>query len=84
MKQLARYLAEHLIVDFDGAITIDQIRQFLRDEDSRESRTILAKLIEDQGVDDLMVTVADCLKEHIRTGINEAVIQNQLVTYGES
>ena len=84
MKQLARYLAEHLIVDFDGDITIDQIRQFLRDEDSRESRTILAKLIEDQGVDDLMVTVADCLKEHIRTGINEAVIQNQLVTYGES
>lgn len=84
MNELARYLAEHLIVDFDGAISLEQVRQYLRDEDSREARTMLGKLIEDQGVDELMITVADCLKEHIRTGINEKVIRAQLVTYGES
>ncbi|MEM6956133.1 MAG: hypothetical protein AAF411_30145 [Myxococcota bacterium] len=84
MNELARYLVEHIVIDFDGAITIDQVRQFLRDEDNRESRSLLAKLIEDKGVDDLMVTVADCLKDHIRTGINERVVRDQLTMYSDS
>lgn len=84
VNELARYLVEHIVIDFDGAITIDQVRQFLRDEDNRESRSLLAKLIEDKGVDDLMVTVADCLKDHIRTGINERVVRDQLTMYSDS
>lgn len=84
MNELARYLLEHIYLDFDGGITIDKVRQFLRDEDSRESRALLSKLIEDKGVDDLMVTVADCLKDHLRTGINEEVVKHQLATYSDS
>lgn len=84
MNQLARFLAEHIVVDFDGGLDIDQVRKFLRDEDNRESRVLLNKLIEDKGVDELMITVADCLKEHIRTGITEDTIRQQLVTYGDS
>lgn len=84
MKELARYLLENAYIDFQGGITIDQVRQFLRDDDSREARTLLSKLIEDAGVDDLMVTIADCLKEYIRSGINEEIIRDQLVTYSES
>lgn len=84
VNELARYLVEHLVLDFDGALTIDELRKFLRDEDSREARHLLTKLIEDKGVDNLMVTVADCLKDHIRTGINEAVVRQQLNMYSES
>ncbi len=84
MNELARYLVDHIVIDFDGAITIEQARQFLRDEDTRESRSLLAKLIEDKGIEDLMVTVADCLKDHIRTGINETVVRTQLNMYSES
>ena len=84
MNELARYLVDHIVIDFDGAITIDQVRQFLRDEDSRESRSLLGKLIEDKGVEDLMLTVADCLKDHIRSGINEGVVRDQLTMYSES
>lgn len=84
MNELARYLVEHLVLDFDGAITLDEVRQFLRNEDNRESRALLGKLIEDKGIDDLMLTVADCLKDHIRTGINEQVVRRQLTTYSES
>ncbi len=84
MRDLARYLLENAIIDFGGGITIEQVRQFLRDDDSREARVLLSKLIEDRGVDDLMVTVADCLKEFIRSGINEDVIREQLITYSES
>lgn len=84
MRELARYLLEHAIIDFQGDITIEQVRQFLREDDTREARTLLSKLIEDKGVDDFLIVVADCLKEHIRTGINEDIIRQQLNTYSES
>lgn len=84
MNELARYLLENAYIDFQGSITLDQVRQYLREDDSREARALLAKLIEDKGVDDLMVTIADCLKEFIRSGINEEVIRDQLMTYSES
>ena len=50
MNELARYLVENAIIDFKGGITIDQVRGFLRTEDSRESRALLSKLIDDDGV----------------------------------
>jgi len=84
VRELARYLVEHAIIDFEGGITIDQVRQYLREEDSREARMLLSKLIEDKGVEDLLVVVADCLKEYIRVGINEDIVREQLNTYSES
>lgn len=84
MNELARYLLENAYIDFQGGITLDQVRQYLREDDSREARALLSKLIEDKGVDELMVTIADCLKEFIRSGINEEVIRDQLMTYSES
>lgn len=84
MRELVRYLLEHAVIDFEGDITMDRVRQFLRDDDSREARAVLAKLIEDKGVDEFLVTLADCLREHIRTGINEGVVKEQILTYSES
>ena len=84
MKELVRYLLENMYVDFQGEISLDQVRQFLRGDDSREAKALLQKLIEDKGVDDLLITLADVLKEHIRTGINEQVTREQLVMYAES
>jgi hypothetical protein len=60
-------------VDFQGEISLDQVRQYLRGDDSRESKALLQKLIEDKGVDDLLITLADVLKEHIRTGVIDQV-----------
>jgi hypothetical protein len=84
VRELARYLLAHAIIDFQGDITIEQVRQFLRDDDSREARTLMSKLIEDKGVEDFLIVVADCLKEHIRSGISEDIIREQLSTYSES
>ena len=84
MNELARYLMENAYIDFQGGITIEEVRKFLRDEDSRESRALLSRLIEGNGMDDLMVTIADCLKEHIRTGINEEIVRAQLTSYSDS
>ena len=84
MRELVRQLLENAYIDFQGDITIDQVRQYLRDDDSREARALLAKLIEDKGIDEFLVTIADCLKEQMRTGITEDVVRDQLITYSES
>jgi hypothetical protein len=84
VKQLIAYLLEHLILDFQGDLTLDMVRDFLRDDESREGRALLAKLVEDRGVSDMMITLADCLQDYLRNGINEEVLREQIRTYAES
>ena len=63
MKDLVRYLLDNLYLDFQGEISLDNVRQFLRGDDSREAKALLQKLIEDKGVDDLLITLAAALTE---------------------
>jgi len=60
------------------------VRGFLREDDSREARALLSKIIEEKGVDDLLLALADCLKEQLRTGITEKTVRDQLSVYTES
>lgn len=84
MKELARYLLQNMYLDFQGEITLDKVRQFLREDESRESKQLLAKLIEDKGVNELLITLADVLKDHIQSGVNDQTIKEQLQMYSES
>lgn len=84
MKELIRYLIDNLYLDFQGEISLETVRNFLREDDGREARQLLSKLIEEKGVDDMLITLADCLKEHIQSGINEKVVRDQLAMYSES
>ena len=84
MKQLIAYLLDNMILDFQGDLTLEMVRGFLHDDDSREARALLAKLVEDRGVSEMMITLADCLQEFIKTGINEEVVREQVRTYAES
>lgn len=84
MKELIRYLMDNMYLDFQGDVTMETVRNFLREDDSREARALLNKLIEDKGVEEMLITLADCLREHIRTGVSEEDIRDQLGTYSES
>jgi hypothetical protein len=84
VKELVRYLLANAYIDFQGDITMEKVREFLREDDSREARALLSKLIDDKGVDDLLITIADCLKDHIPSGITEDTLREQLTTYSES
>jgi hypothetical protein len=84
VKELIRYLLENMYLDFQGEISLETVRQFLRGDESREARALLTKLIADKGVDELLLTLADCLKDHLRSGINEEVVREQLSLYSES
>jgi hypothetical protein len=84
VNELVRYLLNNLTLDFTGDIEPEQVRQFLRDDDSRDARQLLSKIIEDKGIDDLLITLADCLKEHIQKGINTQTVREQLQMYSDS
>jgi hypothetical protein len=84
VKQLIAYLLDNMILDFQGNLTLEMVREFLRDDESRESRALLSKLVEDRGVSDMMITLADCLQDAVKTGINEDVLRDQIRTYAES
>ena len=84
MQELVRYLLENMYLDFQGEISIEQVRQYLRGDNSKEAKALLQKLIEDKGVDELLITLADVLKDHVRTGVNEDTMREQLVLYSDS
>lgn len=84
MNELIRYLMENMYIDFQGDISIESVRNFLKADDTRESRALLNKLVEDKGVEDMLIALADCLKDNIRTGISEEHFKEQLKTYTES
>ena len=84
MNQLIAYLLEHAMLDFSGDLTLEMIRDFLRNDDSPAARALLAKLVQERGVDDMVVTLADCLQEYLRSGLSEEIVRDQIKAYAES
>jgi hypothetical protein len=84
LNELAQYLLDNLILDFEGEVTTDTVRAFLRKDESGLSRALLQKIIEDNGIEDLLIAVADCLSGNVATGIDNNVIREHLITYSES
>jgi len=84
LKRLVAYLLENLILDFQGDLTLDMVRDYLRDDNSPEARAVLSKLVEERGVSEMMIVLADCLQEYLATGITSDVVVNQIRTYAES
>ncbi len=84
MNELAQYLIENLIFDFEGEVTAEAIRAFLRQDNRPESRALLQKIIEEKGIDDLLIALADCLAADVGTGINTNVVRDHLISYSES
>lgn len=84
MKELIQYLLQNLYLDFQGDVSMDTVRDFLREDDSKEARALLKKLIEEKGVEDMLISLADVLKENLASGIDEDVLNDQLNTYADS
>ena len=84
MKQLIAFLLDHAMLDFSGELTIEMVKDFFRDEETPEARSLLNKIMQDGGVEEMQVTLADCLQDALRTGLTESVIDEQLKLYAES
>ena len=84
MNQLIAHLLENLILDFQGELDLEMVREFLKSDESKEAKSLYARIVADGGVDDMLVVLADCLKDFIRQGIDENVMHDQLGLYVES
>ena len=67
-----------------GDLNLEMVRDFLKDNSDPLARGVYAKVVADGGVDDMMVVLADCLKEYLQTGITDNVIREQIQLYVES
>jgi hypothetical protein len=84
VNRLIHYLLDNLMLDFRGELSLEEVREMLREDESREARALLSRIIEERGVDDLLVTLADCLKDYLRDGISPEKIREQLNLYSEA
>lgn len=84
MKQLIAYLRENMILDFQGDLTVEMVRDFLANDDSRDAKVLLSKVVEERGVDEMLVTLADCLVEKVRAQLSDDAIREQLNAYADS
>jgi hypothetical protein len=84
VHQLIDYLRQHLMIDFQGDLTVGRVRELLAGDDSRDAKALMAKLVAENSVEDLMLVLADCLLEHVQRSLTDDVVREQIRMYAES
>ena len=78
------YLRQHLMIDFQGELTVGRVRELLAGDDSRDAKVLMAKLVAENGVEDLILVLADCLLEHVQRSLTDDVVREQIRMYADS
>jgi hypothetical protein len=84
VNRLIEYLRQHLMIDFQGDLTVAKVRELLAGDDSREVKTLLAKLVAEKRVEDMVLVLADCLLEPVQRALTDDLMREQLRMYAES
>ena len=84
VNRLIEYLRKHLMIDFQGDLTVGMVRELLAGDDSRDAKALLAKLVAEKKVEDMMLVLADCLLEPVQTALTDDVMREQIRMYTES
>lgn len=73
-----------MFVDFQGELSVEKLKELLAGDDSRDGRNLLARVTRDQGTNDMMVALADCLLEVVQKALTDEVMREQLRAYVEA
>jgi hypothetical protein len=85
VNRLIDYLRKHIMIDFQGDdLNVAKVRELLAGDDSRDAKTLLAKLVADRSVEDMMLVLADCLLEPVQTALTDDIMREQVRMYSES
>ena len=84
VNRLIEYLRQHLMIDFQGDLTVAMVRELLAGDDSRDAKVLQAKLVADKRVDEMFLVLADCLLEHVQRSLTDDVMREQLRMYSDS
>ena len=84
VNRLIDYLRQHLMIDFQGDLSVGKVRELLAGDDSRDAKQLLAKLVADRSVEDMILVLADCLLEPVQTALTDDVMRENIRMYSES
>ena len=84
MNRLIEYLRQNMMIDFQGDLSVAKVRELLAGDDTRDAKTLLAKLVADRKVEDFILVLADCLGEAVQKALTDDVMREQIRMYAES
>jgi hypothetical protein len=84
VNRLIDYLRQNLMIDFQGDLSVAKVRELLAGDDSRDAKALLAKLVAERNVEDMMLVLADCLLEPVQRALGDDLMREQLRMYTES
>lgn len=84
MNRLIEYLRQHLMIDFQGDLTVAKVRELLAGDESRDAKQLLQKIVADKSVDNMMIVLADCLLEPVQAALTDDVMRENIRMYSES
>ena len=84
VNRLIEYLRQNLMIDFQGDLSVAKVRELLAGDDSRDAKTLVAKLVAEKKVEDMILVLADCLLEPAQKAMTDEVMREQLRMYAES
>jgi hypothetical protein len=84
VNRLIDYLRQNVIIDFGGDLSVAKVRELLAGDESRDAKTLLAKLVAEKKVEDMLLVLADCLTEPVQRALTDDVMREQLRMYSES
>jgi hypothetical protein len=84
VNRLIEYLRQHLMIDFQGDLTVAKVRELLAGDDSRDAKQLLAKIVAEKSVEDMIIVLADCLLEPVQNALTDDVMRENIRMYSES
>jgi hypothetical protein len=72
------------MIDFQGDLTVAKVRELLAGDDSRDAKNLLAKIVAEKSVEDMIIVLADCLLEPVQNALTDDVMRENIRMYSES
>ena len=72
------------MIDFQGDLSVGKVRDLLAGDDSRDAKQLLAKLVADRNIEDMIIVLADCLLDPVQRSLTDDVMRENIRMYSES
>lgn len=81
MEKLAEYFLEHLILDFEGVLDLNELQRLVGG--TAEGAQLLNVIKSEEDLEEFIIAMTDGLKEHIGSGINAEVLSREFAVYSQ-
>jgi len=76
VEKLAEYFLEHLVLDMDGALDLEELREMVAD--TPDGAELMKHLETEDDLEEFIITLVDGLKDRLVEGIRKETILEEL------